>query len=166
MFFDGQGSGRGFRGRVRPGKASSLVGLIVGIGFIFVGLLMLGQMARFDEGPASGVGLVGFAFMVVWLLAAVGITVFHGYNLFGQKGLSVIDVDVEPSSPRSGAGPAAAGDGGLGAGGSGRESSPAGGGSALDFDVRLRKLAKLREDGLITREEYERKRAEILAEKW
>ena len=35
-----------------------------------------------------------------------------------------------------------------------------------DFDSRLRKLEGLRTDGLIDKEEYQRKRSEILAEKW
>jgi Short C-terminal domain len=38
--------------------------------------------------------------------------------------------------------------------------------AAGDFDGRLRRLAKLKEDGMVTEEEFERKRAEILREKW
>ncbi len=36
----------------------------------------------------------------------------------------------------------------------------------LDFEEKLQKLQRLYEQRLITREEYEQKRAEILAEKW
>ena len=36
----------------------------------------------------------------------------------------------------------------------------------LDFEERLRKLQRLYDQGLITRDEYDKKRAEILAEKW
>lgn len=35
-----------------------------------------------------------------------------------------------------------------------------------DFDSRLRKLERLRADGLVDEEEYRRKRGEILADKW
>jgi hypothetical protein len=35
-----------------------------------------------------------------------------------------------------------------------------------DFDSRLRKLERLRADGLVNEEEYHRKRGEILADKW
>ncbi len=35
-----------------------------------------------------------------------------------------------------------------------------------DFDSRLRKLERLRADGLVDEEEYHRKRGEILADKW
>ena len=38
--------------------------------------------------------------------------------------------------------------------------------SGLDFEEKLQKLQRLYEQRLITREEYEQKRAEILAEKW
>jgi len=35
-----------------------------------------------------------------------------------------------------------------------------------DFDSRIRKLEKLKEDGLITEEEYQRKRTQIMNEPW
>jgi hypothetical protein len=35
-----------------------------------------------------------------------------------------------------------------------------------DFDTRLRKLEKLRQDGLISTEEFERKRSELMRERW
>ncbi|MCX7904554.1 MAG: SHOCT domain-containing protein [Caloramator sp.] len=35
-----------------------------------------------------------------------------------------------------------------------------------DFETKLRKLNKLKEDGLITEEEFQRKREEIMNEKW
>ena len=35
-----------------------------------------------------------------------------------------------------------------------------------DFETRLRKLNRLKEDGLITEEEFQKKREEILREKW
>ena len=38
--------------------------------------------------------------------------------------------------------------------------------NAEDFDAGLRKLAKLKKDGLITDKEYEQKRAEIMRPKW
>lgn len=36
----------------------------------------------------------------------------------------------------------------------------------VDFDIKLRKLEKLKSDRLINEEEYQRKREEILREKW
>lgn len=48
------------------------------------------------------------------------------------------------------------------------ESAPEGGNRAegADFDVKLRKLERLRKEQLISEEEYRRKRTEIMAEKW
>ena len=43
---------------------------------------------------------------------------------------------------------------------------PGEGSGGLDFEEKLQKLQRLYEQRLITREEYEQKRAEILAEKW
>ncbi|MDD2904495.1 MAG: SHOCT domain-containing protein [Syntrophales bacterium] len=46
------------------------------------------------------------------------------------------------------------------------ELSDTGGETESDFAVRLRDLEALRKDGLISEAEYQRKRAEILQEKW
>ena len=35
-----------------------------------------------------------------------------------------------------------------------------------DFETKLRKLTKLKEDSIISKEEFDKKRAEILKEKW
>ncbi len=43
---------------------------------------------------------------------------------------------------------------------------PPAGNASLTFDERIRRLEKLRSDGLISEEEYRRKRAEVLEEKW
>jgi len=69
------------RGRVRPSKGSSIVGMIVGVIFIFIGVTTFMPMA----------GLVG----VFWTLMAVVITGSHVYNIFSEKGLSEYQVDVE-----------------------------------------------------------------------
>ncbi len=37
---------------------------------------------------------------------------------------------------------------------------------SADFETRLRKLEQLKQDGLITEEEYQNKRAQIMNEKW
>ncbi len=71
-------------------------------------------------------------FGLVWTAFAVLITAFYAYNFFSSKGVSTYEVDVD---------------------------SP---GRVDDLDAGLRKLAKLKADGLVTEEEYERKRAEIL----
>jgi hypothetical protein len=64
------------------------------------------------------------------------IGLYHAYNFFSPRGVSAYEVDVDA--------PDAPG----------------------DFDAKLRKLAKLREDGLLSGEEYERKRAEVMRQRW
>lgn len=69
------------RGRVRPSKGSSIVGMIGGVIFIFIGVTTVIPMA----------GLFG----MFWTLMAVVITGSHAYNVFSEKGLSQYQVDVE-----------------------------------------------------------------------
>jgi hypothetical protein len=71
-------------------------------------------------------------FGILWTVVAGGIGLFYAYNFFNNQGVSVYDVNVD--SPDS----------------------------VEDLDVSLRKLAKLRDDGLITDQEYEQKRTEVL----
>lgn len=71
-------------------------------------------------------------FGVFWTLIAGVITAYHAFNFFSTQGISMYEVDV--NAPESVQG--------------------------LDDD--LRRLAKLKADGLLSEEEYERKRAEIL----
>lgn len=86
------------------------------------------------------------AFGVFWTLIAVCITAYQAYNFFGEKGVSSWEIDI---------------DNGLNDEFSIHRTS-----AKDDFETRLRKLNRLREDGLITEEEFQRKREEILREKW
>jgi hypothetical protein len=143
-----------FRGRVRPGKSASLLGMIAGIGFVIFGLSMMG-----GSGVPGGMPSMGFPapFMVLWLVVAGGIAVFHGYNYFSERGASTMEVDLELPVQSSGvfsqsAQPAS--------------SESASGAAAGDFAERLRKLEQLRDDRLISEQEYQDKRTQILAERW
>jgi len=115
------------RGHVRPSKPVSLITMVVGIGFVLVGLFV----------AIPGAGIIG----VIWTLLALGITVLHAHNLFTDRGVPTEEVEFDLRDE-------------------------AGSRAADDFDTKLRKLAKLHEDGLVTDEEFERKRAEIVAERW
>src|SRR5262249_28342893 len=102
--------------------------------------------------PASAAGLVvgvlfvmlGLAvipplfgpFGLLWTVVAAVIALCHGYNLFSRRGAPAYEVDVEP------------------------------GAAPEDFETKLRKLARLKEDGLIHEAEYEQKRAELLRQRW
>jgi hypothetical protein len=114
------------RGRVRPGKSVSTLGLVVAVVLVLIGLTVVT--------PAMG------AIGLLWTIVALAIALFHAYNLLAPGGVSVVDVDLER--------------------GSSELPNPS------DFDRRLHDLEALRSDGLISQEEYERKRTEILADRW
>lgn len=114
------------RGRVRPSKGSSIVGMIGGIIFIIIGITTAIPMA----------GLFG----VFWTLIAIIITGSHAYNIFSENGLSQYQVDVELTD-------------------SYQEKEEG-------FDEKLRKLKAIKDDGLLSEEEYEVKRKELLSAKW
>ena len=118
--------------RVRPGKAASLVSFVVGIAFVVIGLVAVIPMA----GP----------FGLLWTGVAVAITVMNGVNAFGKKGVASMEIETEEPE----AAPAE------------EETHDHIPSMALDVRERLEQLKDLREAGLITGEEYETKREEIL----
>lgn len=79
-------------------------------------------------------------FGVFWTLMAVVITGVHTYNVFSKKGLSQYQIDIESTDSDQ------------------KESE--------SFDVKLRKLKALKDEGFLNDEEYEMKREEILQDKW
>jgi len=85
-------------------------------------------------------------FGVFWTLIAVGITGFQAYNFFGDKGVASWEIDIDTGANAE----------------TNNQSTSVSG----DFETRLRKLNRLKEDGLITEEEFQKKREEILREKW
>jgi len=89
--------------------------------------------------PSAGI------FGVLWTLIAVGITGFQAYNFFSDKGATSWEIDIDDYNK-----------------GESKELESI----SNDFEVKLRKLHKLKEDGLITEEEFQKKREEVLREKW
>ena len=116
-----------FRGNVRPGKAASVMGVLGGVLFLILGVVIV--IPTF--GP----------FGVIWTLFALITAGFYGYNLMSQSGSSLYQVDVSPMSPGA--------------------ASPD---AAADPASRLRRLDQMLDEGLITTEEHQVKRAAILAE--
>jgi len=85
-------------------------------------------------------------FGVFWTMIAVGITGFQAYNFFGHKGVASWEIDIDTGTNAE----------------TNNQSTSVSG----NFETRLRKLNRLKEDGLITEEEFQKKREEILREKW
>jgi hypothetical protein len=73
-------------------------------------------------------------------LFALVITGMNAYHFFSRKGTSLYEVDLETENdPRK---------------------------NEDDFERKLRKIDRLYKDGIITEEEFRRKREEMLREKW
>ncbi len=120
----------------RPSKAQGAFGVVVGVVFVLIGLFMVIPVF----GP----------FGILWTLMAVGITAMNAYQAFG-KGYAGPQITIEedeeprraPSSPASET----------------HDHVPS---TALDAKGRLEQLKELKEAGLLTQEEYDKKRQEIL----
>ncbi len=137
-----------WRGRVRPGRSTSLLGMVVGIGMAIFALSMMG----------GAMGAFGGPFLLLFVVVTLGMAAFHGYNYFSERGAAIMEVDLDLPGRSGGAAPTQGP-----AGGGGHQSAR---GAAGDFAERLRKLERLRDDRLLTEDEYRAKRAEILNDKW
>ena len=100
---------------------------------------MAGGIIFIIIGLTIAIPMMGW-FGLLWTLFAVVITGSHAYNVFSKKGLSAYQVDVEVTDTYQK--------------------------KELSFDEKMRRLKSLKDDELISAEEYELKRKEILNEKW
>ncbi len=137
------------RATLRPSPTSSIVTLIMSLLFLIFGLVffftVIGEIKEER-------GLVSF-FFLIWLGICIAMAVYSIINLSSFKeskpnpaALEVLEIERDS-----------------GKGASGREGEA---GGKPDFSVRLREVEALRKEGLLTEEEYQRKRKEILDEKW
>jgi len=122
---------------IRPRPTKlSGVGLIVA-GAVF--LLFSALPFSAAEGEARPFATI---FGAVWILICLIFIIYGIYILTSKKPSSGMVFDIEDAAGQKGAAPAG------------------------DFELRLRKLEKLKQDRLITEEEYQKKRAEIMKEPW
>ena len=128
--------------RIKPGKTQSMMGVIAGILFCLIGV--------FAVIPSAGL------FGVFWTLMALVITVTNGINAFTDKGVAsheiVIDDDKHDVNKEGSAGTDIA---------SNTDAAPM---EELkeNMELRFQAAEDLYKEGVITREEYEAKRREIL----
>ena len=129
--------------RIKPGKTQSMIGVIAGILFCLIGV--------FAVIPSAGL------FGVFWTLMALVITVTNGINAFTDKGVAsheiVIDDDKHDGDKKEGS-----------AGIDIASNTDAAGMEELkeNMELRFQAAEDLYKKGVITREEYEAKRREIL----
>ncbi len=81
---------------------------------------------------------IGVGFLVFWIFCVLLMGGYLLHLLRSRRGVVEIEVETAPPAP---------------------DQRP-------DFAVRLRQLETLRQEGLVTEDEYRTKRAEILAGKW
>lgn len=120
----------------RPSKAQGAFGVAVGAIFVVIGVVMVIPIF----------GLFG----VLWTLIAVGITAMNAYQAFGKNYTGpqiTIEEDEEPRRGPSSSAPQT------------HDHIPS---TSLDVKGRLEQLKELKEAGLLTQEEYDKKRQEIL----
>ncbi len=127
--------------RIKPSKIQSKMSFIVGIIFSLFGLGMI------ITGIKSPFPMIMVPFSLVW----TGICVFNVYisykNGFTDEGMPYYEIDSVDSEEEI----------------QRRDNEQALSG---DFSKKLRELENLRDDGLITEEEYQAKRTEIMNDKW
>lgn len=123
--------------RVRPGRTASMIGAVFGVVML---LSVLGS------GVLSGAGGFG-SFFILAVLAIIGLNLA---NAFGKKGVPTYEIESDsplPGVPDFGTALLAA------------DEAPQG-----DFEGKIRKLESLRRDGLLTQEEFDREKKQILDE--
>jgi uncharacterized membrane protein len=171
-----------YRRSDRPSRAGWVIGLIVGIVFLLISstmLLIFGSIGAVF-GALPGFGAIGTLFGLIplgFVILAGAIIVVSIYNLVtgGRTGgRGTMHEGPPPGAPtpntlsgmRPPASPTPGGEGAWEPPPAPAPDAPDFGVDPGDFERRLRTLDALRRDGLITPMEYERKRAEILAERW
>jgi hypothetical protein len=125
----------------KPASVGALFGLffmlLFGIAFsVLVGNVLLDPS---NEAPIAMCIAFGL-FMIAWIGAVLFMLVYHFLNLKRAKGLSLVDIETESGSQADE--------------------------TVSDPIQRLRSLEALKQDGLISEDEFRRKREEIMQQKW
>ena len=117
-----------------------MVGITVALAFLLFGIIFFAVLMQ--EGS-----IIGMAFMVFWVLIVLLIGGVYLYNLrnYNKNMESSVAEEIVMDDALS---PQATGKAGV------------------FFDDKLRRLERLRKEGLITEEEYRKKRTEIIEQKW
>jgi hypothetical protein len=82
------------KGRVRPGKAVSVIAMIFGLGFVIIGVSTV----------IPNFGALG----MLWTLAALGIVLYYAINAFSDHGVAekIVEIDTsmqsKPDAPPKG----------------------------------------------------------------
>lgn len=122
------------RVKIKPGKGQSSVGFIAGLVFCFIGLFIVI--------PTFGV------FGIFWTIIAVVITVSHGFNAFSDKGITSHEIIIDDDRNYD------------------HDNNHSNNHDNVDnrktTEERLSEIQSLYEKGIITENEYQQKRRQIL----
>ncbi|HEY1210809.1 MAG TPA: SHOCT domain-containing protein [Terracidiphilus sp.] len=127
---------------VRPSKPASIGALIVICFMLLFGIafaIVVGKEIVGNEAEPA-LSVVFILFMIAWLGTAVFMLVYHILNIKRAKGLSLVDIEAEPGSQTDE--------------------------TVNDPMQKLRSLEALKKDGLISEDEFRRKREEIMQQTW
>ena len=130
------------RVKVKPGKAQSGMGFVVGLIFCGIGLFVV--IPTF--GP----------FGIVWTLVAVAITVINGVNAFGKKGVATHEIEIDDGNNTASVYNHGMKSYEIEVENTDRDNAVA------DTKKRIENLKSLYDAGLITKEEFNERRNRIL----
>jgi hypothetical protein len=133
--------------QVTPGgltRSAAGLGAVVAVLFLIFGVIFFWVIMSDTSSFEDGLWMVQIAFLVIWVVGClviviVNLRVFVKARIPADASLFEVEDDAGEQQATT---------------------------SDAAFDIRLRKLESLHKEGLITEDEYERKRAEILGEKW
>ena len=123
----------------KPVSAGALVGLLFMLLFGIAFSVLIGNVLVENEAPVPMYFVFGI-FMLGWIGTVLFMLVYHFLNLKRAKGLSLVDIETEPG--------------------------PHGNEPVNDPMQKLRSLEALKKDALISEDEFNRKREEIMQQKW
>lgn len=125
--------------KMKPGKGQSIFAFCVGLVMTLIGLVVII--------PTMGI------FGILWTAVAAGITGMHGINAFSEKGIATHEIIIEEDCDTHQAETLQESE---------KRKNDSGTGMKGNTALRLEEAKHLYESGLITAEEYEDKRKQIL----
>jgi high-affinity Fe2+/Pb2+ permease len=122
---------------IKPTKPALVLGLIVAIFMLLFGIFFFALLTE----ERAGIGQI---FMIFWMLVVISMIIYFAYGIRNFEKNNVAGISQEINLPDS------------------FQQTQVGD----SFDDRIRKLEKLKNDGLISTEEYEDKRKQIMSSHW
>ena len=123
---------------IKTTKSGLIVGIVVVLAFMVFGIFFLSLLSG-EAGSEIGQTFMGFWFIILLIIG--GIFVYNLINYDKNPGASVAEEIDMPDAINT------------------REIE-------ISFDEKLRKIDKLKKEGLISHAEFEAKRQEIMQQKW